>query len=101
MRHQHLSHDRLQITTRIVLAVVAGFGFVTALAGLGAVVLPLVFGMARSEAALLCSMLAFVVYLVVLLWSFAEPRPSRIGLVLVGGALAAFTLARALAPTGA
>ncbi len=88
----------LPVVLRTVLAVLAGFGFSTAVSGLGAVGLPLAFGMARSEAALLCSMLGFILYLAVLLWAFAEPRLMRVALVLVGGGAAAWWLARALAP---
>lgn len=97
-RHHRAKRVTLRVAPRVVLAVFAGFGFTTAVSGLGAVGLPLAFGMARSEAALLCSMLGFVLYLIVLLWAFAEPRLMRVALVLVGGGGAAWLLARALAP---
>ncbi len=86
---------------RVVLAVGAGFGFTTAVTGLFAAGLPLAFGMDRAEAALLCSMLGFLLYLGVLLWAFTEPRLARVGAVLGGGGIAAFLLARGLGPAAA
>ncbi|MCP1999794.1 hypothetical protein [Nitrobacter winogradskyi] len=38
--------------------------------------------MPRSEAVVLASMLGFIIYLVLLLWSFAERRLWRLGYVL-------------------
>lgn len=72
-------------TTSIVLRVVAAFGggYVVAagLAALGAVILPRATAMLRSEAVVLASMLAFLVYLAVLIWAFAERRVGRLWLV--------------------
>lgn len=83
---------------RSVLAVAGGFAFTTALAGLGAAGLARTLPLAASDAALLACMLGFIVYLLVLLWAFAEPRLGRVGLVLAGGGTAAYLLARTLAP---
>ncbi|BAZ93541.1 hypothetical protein TspCOW1_15200 [Thiohalobacter sp. COW1] len=48
--------------------------------------------LARSEAVVLSAMLGFVVYLLVLLWAFAERRLPRLWLVLGGGGIAALVM---------
>ncbi len=98
MHQPSIAAARCRIALRVLLAVCAGFGFSTAVSGLFAVGLPLAFGMARAEAALLCAMSGFILYLGVLLWAFAEPRLTRVAVVLAGGGFAALVLARALAP---
>lgn len=79
-------------------AVIGGYAFSAALVALGSVALPLATGLARSEAVLLSSMLGFVVYLVVLIWAFAERRLGRVWGVLAAGAALTFLLAHALKP---
>ncbi|MEM1044366.1 MAG: iron uptake protein [Bacteroidota bacterium] len=51
-------------------------------------------GMARGEAVVLAMMLAFVLYLIVLIWAIAERRLWRLWLGLGGGAFAAIGIAR-------
>ena len=51
----------------------------------------------RSEAVVLAAMLGFVVYLVVLLWAFAERSLARLAAVVLAGAAAAHGLAYGLA----
>lgn len=86
------------VVARVIGAVGGGFAFTTALVALGAVGLPLAFGMARSEAALLAAMSGFIVYLVLLLWAFAERRLWRVWAVFGGGAVVACGLALWMAP---
>lgn len=86
------------VTLRVVGAIGGGFAFTTAAVALAAVVLPLAFGMARGEAVLLSTMLGFVLYLVLLLWAFAERRLWLVWGVFSGGGLAVFWLAQRLAP---
>ncbi|MEM1117331.1 MAG: iron uptake protein [Bacteroidota bacterium] len=50
-------------------------------------------GMARSEAVVLGMLLAFVLYLGLLVWAFAERRLARLWLVLGVGTLVAIGLA--------
>ena len=57
--------------------------------------------MAPSEAVTLMGMLAFVIYLILLIWAFCELRLSRLWLVLGLGGPLAFGLARFIAaPAG-
>lgn len=88
----------LPVALRVIAAVAGGFGFTTAIVGLAAVVLPLVFGMARGEAVLLSTMLGFLLYLTVLLWAFAEQQAWRVWTVFLVGGAGAFGLSRWLAP---
>ncbi|WP_421997916.1 hypothetical protein [Reyranella sp.] len=92
-------------TTSIVLRVVAAFGggYVVAagLAALAAVILPRATAMLRSEAVVLASMLAFLVYLGVLIWAFAERRLGRLWLVVVVAAAASWLGAWGIASAAA
>jgi uncharacterized iron-regulated membrane protein len=63
----------LRVTVRVVLAVLGGYAFSALLSAALAVALARVFGWDRGEAVMLAAMLAFVVYLVVLLWTFTRP----------------------------
>jgi len=88
-----------RVTPRVLLAVVGGYWLSAGLAALLAAGLSAL--MEDSEAVVLMAMLAFVIYLLVLLWAFAEARLSRLWVVLGGGALAVQALVWWLAPTGA
>ncbi|WP_151639225.1 iron uptake protein [Noviherbaspirillum aerium] len=85
------------LTLRATASVVGGFGLTTAWVGLGSVALPLLFGMARSEAVLLSAMLGFILYLVLLLWAFAEASLLRVWVIFSAGGATAFGLSRWLA----
>jgi len=98
-RHIAGEHPWWRVTPRVLLAVVGGYCLSAGLAALLAAGLALL--MEESEAVVLMAMLAFVIYLLVLLWAFAEPRLSRLWAVLGGGALAVQVLAWWVAPTGA
>lgn len=84
------------IPLRVALAVPGGYGFSAGAVALAAVLLARG-GMARSEAVGLAAMLGFVLYLVVLLWAFAERRLARLAAVILGGAALAHALAYGLA----
>jgi len=86
------------LALRILLAVVGGYLLTAGLTGLAAAALGLV--MPRSEAVVLMAMLAFLVYLALLLWGFAERRPSRLWAVFGAGGAAAFALAETIAAAG-
>ena len=79
------------IAQRLVLAVVGGYFLSAAAAALLALGLSQI--MPRSEAVMLMAMGVFVLYLIVLLWAFAQRRLARLWLVLGGGAGAAQLLA--------
>ena len=86
----------LQIALRILAAVVGGYllsaGLVTLAAlGLGQAI-------EQSEAVVLTSMLGFLLYLALVLWTFAERRLWRIWTVMAGGSAASLGLALWLAP---
>lgn len=80
----------LAFAQHIGLALAGGYGLTVLLTMLLARALsgPL----ARSEAVVLSAMLGFLVYLVILLWAFAEHRLLRLWLVLGGGGMAALIL---------
>jgi len=88
-----------RVAPRVLLAVVGGYWLSAGLAALFAAGLAVL--MQDSEAVVLMAMLAFVVYLIVLLWAFAEARLGRLWVVLGGGALAVQILVWWVAPTGA
>jgi hypothetical protein len=71
---------------RVALAVIGGYAAAAGLVATLSALLPLA-GVVRSEAVVLGSMLGFILYLVFLLWGFAERRPWRfcLGLVLAAG----------------
>ena len=71
------------IIVRLVAAIGGGYAVSAGLAALAALALPATTAMPRSEAVVLASMLAFLVYLALLIWAFAEPRLTRLCLVLI------------------
>ena len=75
-------HSYIAVLTRVVLIIVGGYaasaGFVATLSAL----LPML-GFVRSEAVILGSMLAFVLYVTLVLWGFATHRSWRFLLTLV------------------
>jgi hypothetical protein len=70
------------IAVRVLLAIIGGYTASAGLTALIAIALPVATPLPRSESVLLASMLGFIVYLVLLLWSFAERRLWRLGFVL-------------------
>lgn len=92
----------LLIAGRIFAAVVGGYAATVGLVALFAVLLALVFGMARSEAVVLTSMIGFLAYAAIVVWGFSERRLFRLWMILGGGAVlshaAAILLARLLPP---
>ena len=76
-----------RIAQRLALAILGGY---VAAAGLAALAVPaLARAMAPSDAGTLMAMLAFPLYLVLLLWAFAERRLARLWILLgLGGPLA-------------
>ena len=80
----------MKIFARIALAIVGGYVGASAIIAALAMIAVTMVGMERSEAATLGSMLGFVIYLGVMIWSFAEPALIRITLWL--GAVTALSL---------
>lgn len=83
--------NALSVFQRLCLAVIGGYAFTVGVSALLARALARV--MPGGEAVLLMAMLAFVIYLVVLIAAFAEPQLKRLWLWLGGGAAAAYGLA--------
>lgn len=88
------------VAIRLVAAIGGGYGVSAGLAALMALALPAATPMPRGEAVVLSAMLAFLVYLGLLIWAFAEPRLMRLCLLLAaagavswGGALGLVRLA--------
>jgi len=86
------------LALRILLILGGGYLLAAGSAGLAAAALSLV--MPRAEAVILMAMLAFLVYLALLLWGFAERRPARLWAVFGAGGAAAFALAETIAAAG-
>jgi hypothetical protein len=72
-----------RIVLRLLAAIGGGYAVAAGLAALTAVILFVTGGLPRSEAVILASMLAFVIYLVLLLWAFAERSLLRLCSMLV------------------
>ncbi len=87
------------VASRVLLAVLGGYLLSDAAVSLLA--LALSGGMPRSEAVVLAAMPGFLLYLVLGLWAFSEPRAGRCWLVLGGGALTAQAAVRLLMLTEA
>ena len=75
------------LVQRVLLALMGGYFLSAALAELSALGLGRI--MPRGEAVLVVAMCAFIVYLLLLLWAFAERRLARLWFVLGSGAGAA------------
>jgi hypothetical protein len=80
----------MKIFARTALAIVGGYLGTSAIIAALAMIAVAMVGMERSEAATLGSMLGFVIYLGVMIWSFAEPALIRVTLWL--GAVTALRL---------
>lgn len=80
-----MSRGWLAVCQRLLLSVVGGYFLSAGLATLLA--LPLAALVPRSEAVILMAMLAFVFYLVILLWGFAEMHSARLWGALGAGAV--------------
>ncbi len=82
------------ISLRVIGAVGGGYAFSAALVALASTALPLLTRMPRSEAVLLSSLMGFIVYLIALIWAFAERNMVRVWAVFlgVGGLALALTL---------
>ena len=81
----------MRIFVRTALAIVGGYVGTSAIIAALAMIAVAIVGMERSEAATLGSMLGFVIYLGLMIWSFAEPALIRMTLSL--GAVTALSLA--------
>ena len=80
----------LSVLVRLVAAIGGGYAVAAGLAALAAVALPAARLMPRSEAVVLASMLAFLVYLALLIWAFADQRLARLCLVLAVAGVASW-----------
>lgn len=78
---------RLSVLVRLVAAIGGGYAVAAGLAALAAVALSTGGVMARSEAVVLASMLAFLVYLALLIWAFADRRLARLCLMLTAAGI--------------
>jgi hypothetical protein len=72
----------VHVVIRLVVAIGGGYAVSAGFAALTAVALPAATPMPRGEAVVLASMLAFLVYLALLVWAFAERRLMRLCLIL-------------------
>lgn len=86
-----MSHA-IALVVRVAAAVLGGYAFTAAWVALASTALPRATGWARSEAVLLSGLLGFVVYLVALIWAFAERAVWRVWAVFIGGGALAVAL---------
>lgn len=84
------SKTGFSVLVRLVAAIGGGYAVAAGLAALAAVALPAAGLMVRSEAVVLASMLAFLVYLALLIWAFADRRLARLCLVMVLAGIASW-----------
>ena len=77
----------VSIAVRLLAAIGGGYAVAAGLAALGAVGLSAASLFPRSEAVVLASLLAFLIYLALLIWAFAERRLGRLCLMLAAAAL--------------
>jgi hypothetical protein len=84
------------IAVRVFAGVVGGYYFSIGLTTFGAAVATAGFKISRADAVMAASMLSFVVYLIVVLWVFAERRLARVCAILGGGAGLLFVAAHGL-----
>jgi hypothetical protein len=82
-----LAMQGVSVAVRLAAAIGGGYAVAAGLAALAAVVLPAAAVLPRSEAVVLSSMLAFLVYLVLLIWGFAEQRLARLCVIFASAAL--------------
>jgi hypothetical protein len=87
----------LPIVLRVAVAVAGGYGLSAGLSALLAATLAATGVLPRSEAVLASVVLAFAIYLVILLWAFAEPLLWRLIAIVAIGTPLTFWLARLLA----
>ena len=89
---------RTAIATRVAAAFGGGYACTAALVGSGALLLTLLGGLPRSEAVTLAAMLGFVLYLLLLIWGFTEPKLWRVCALPLAGVLLGAALNYWLAP---
>lgn len=80
-----ISHAVLQTVNRITAAIVGGYAFTWATISLGIAVM-VAMGIDFHEAETGMSLIAFLVFLALFLWTFAAESMIRVWLVLAGGA---------------
>lgn len=81
---------KVAIIIRLVAAVGGGYAVAAGISAFGAVGLAAASLLPRSEAVVLTSMLAFLIYLAVLIWAFAERHLGRLCAILAIAALASW-----------
>lgn len=84
------ARQAIPIIVRLVAAVGGGYAVSAGLAALAARALPATTAMPAREAVVLASMLAFLVYLGLLIWGFAEPSLVRLCLILTAVGIASW-----------
>ena len=76
------ARQAIPVIVRLVAAIGGGYAVAAGRAARAARVLPVMTAMPPREAVVLASMLAFLVYLGLLIWGFAEPSLVRLCLIL-------------------
>ncbi len=79
---------RLRVAGRVLAATLGSYGCTAGAAALIAVVLVASANLSRSDAAIVGSIVAYLVFTILMLWCFAERRLGRVWLFLLLGTLA-------------
>lgn len=87
------ARERLRIVTRIAAATLGSYAVTAGAAALVAVALVATAHLSRSDALIVGSMIAYLLFTFLMLWCFAERRLGRVLLILVAGALSTHGLA--------
>lgn len=77
----------LRIAARVVAAILGAYAVTAGAAALMAVALVATVNLSRSDAMILGSMIAYLLFALLMLWCFAERRLGRVWLVLLVGTL--------------
>jgi hypothetical protein len=92
-----MKSDRIRVLSRIAAALLGGYAFASGFATLGIAGL-VAAGMAYDQAWTLVMLLVFLLFLVMVLWSFSARSLLRVWLVLAGGGAVMTLIALSIVP---
>lgn len=94
-----LSRSFFRTMARLIAAVPLGYFLIADMVAILGALIALA-GMSRSEAVVLAAMCGYILYLLWLIWAFAEQRLVRLYVVALAGLSLGFLLLRFLLPSG-
>lgn len=87
----------VSIIVRLLLAVCGGYGVSAGLTALAAISQPVTTALPRGERVVLASILAFPIYLAILVWVFAERRLLHLSMMMAAAGAASWGMALGIA----